>query len=50
MTVDTTLLASTLFGLFIAVTLWMVYRANQQSKKSGDFFNAGGSLSGFQNG
>jgi len=50
MNVDTTLLASTLFGLFIVVTLWMVYRANQQSKKSGDFFNAGGSLSGFQNG
>lgn len=50
MTIDTTVLASTMFGVFIVVTLWMVYRANQQSKKSGDFFNAGGSLSGFQNG
>jgi len=50
MTVDTTLLATSLFVLFILVTLFMVYRANQQSKKSSDFFNAGGSLSGFQNG
>jgi cation/acetate symporter len=50
MTIDSSVLATTLFVVFILVTMYMVYRANQQSKKSGDFFNAGGSLSGFQNG
>lgn len=50
MTIDSSVLATILFVIFIFVTMYMVYRANQQTKKSGDFFNAGGSLSGFQNG
>ena len=50
MTIDSSVLATILFVIFIFVTMYMVYRANQQSKKSGDFFNAGGSLNGFQNG
>ena len=50
MTLDSTTLAVILFGVFIASTLFMVFRANKQSKQSSDFYNAGGSLSGFQNG
>ena len=50
MTIDYATLAAVLFGLFIAGTLFLVVRANRESKKSADFYNAGGSLSGFQNG
>ena len=50
MTLDYTTLAAILFGAFIAGTLILVVRANRESKKSSDFYNAGGSLSGFQNG
>ncbi len=50
MTIDYATLAAILFGLFIAGTLFLVVRANRESKKSADFYNAGGSLSGFQNG
>ena len=50
MTIDYATLAALLFGLFIAGTLFLVVRANRESKKSADFYNAGGSLSGFQNG
>lgn len=50
MNIDATTLAMVLFGLFIVGTLYMVFRASKQSKQSSDFYNAGGSLSGFQNG
>jgi len=45
-----TSLAAILFAVFIAGTLFLVYRANKQSRKGMDFYNAGASLSGFQNG
>jgi cation/acetate symporter len=50
MTLDYATLAAILFTAFIAGTLFLVVRANRESKKSSDFYNAGGSLSGFQNG
>lgn len=50
MTIDSTTLAAILFALFIAGTLVLVIRANRQEKTATDFYNAGGSLSGFQNG
>ena len=50
MTLDYTTLAAILFGFFIVGTLFLVVRANRESKQSADFYNAGGSLSGFQNG
>jgi cation/acetate symporter len=50
MTLDYSTLAAILFGVFIVGTLFLVFRANSESKKSADFYNAGGSLSGFQNG
>lgn len=50
MTIDSTTLAAVLFAVFIAGTLVLVIRANRQQKTSTDFYNAGGSLSGFQNG
>lgn len=50
MTIDYATLAAILFGVFIAGTLVLVIRAGRESKQSSDFYNAGGSLSGFQNG
>jgi cation/acetate symporter len=50
MTVDSTLVAFILFALFIVVTLGLVTYARRQSQKASDFYNAGGSLNGFQNG
>jgi len=50
MTVDSTLLAFILFAAFIVVTLGLVTYASRQSRKASDFYNAGGSLNGFQNG
>ena len=50
MTIDYATLAAILFGAFIIGTLFLVIRAGRESKQSADFYNAGGSLSGFQNG
>jgi cation/acetate symporter len=50
MTIDYATLAAILFGIFIVGTLFLVVRAGRESKQSADFYNAGGSLSGFQNG
>lgn len=50
MTIDSTNLAFILFALFIATTLGLVLYAGRQSRKASDFYNAGGSLNGFQNG
>ena len=47
---DSNVLAVILFTLFVAATLFMVYRATRAKKKDTDFYNAGGSLNGFQNG
>lgn len=50
MNIDYPTLAAILFGVFIVGTLFLVVRAGRESKQSADFYNAGGSLSGFQNG
>jgi cation/acetate symporter len=50
MTIDSTNLAFILFALFIITTLGLVLYAGRQSRKASDFYNAGGSLNGFQNG
>ncbi len=50
MTIDSTNLAFILFAIFIATTLALVTYAGRQSRKASDFYNAGGSLNGFQNG
>lgn len=50
MNIDYPTLAAILFGVFILGTLFLVVRAGRESKQSADFYNAGGSLSGFQNG
>ena len=43
-------LSTILFGLFVAITLVIVFRAGRTNKKSSDFYDGGGSFSGFQNG
>ena len=48
--IDYATLAAILFGAFIIGTMFLVIRAGRESKQSADFYNAGGSLSGFQNG
>jgi len=50
MMIDYATLAAILFAAFIVGTLILVIRAGRESKQSADFYNAGGSLSGFQNG
>ena len=43
-------LSTVLFGVFVAFTLVLVFRAGRSTKKSSDFYDGGGSFSGFQNG
>lgn len=43
-------LSAVLFGVFVAFTLVLVFRAGRTTKKSSDFYDGGGSFSGFQNG
>ncbi len=43
-------LTPALFLAFVAFTLVLVFRAGRQNKKSSDFYDGGGSFSGFQNG
>ncbi|MDR9395876.1 cation acetate symporter [Pontimonas sp.] len=50
MLIDSSVLASTLFALFVVGTLYLVYRATKQRREVTDFYNAGGRLNGFQNG
>lgn len=50
MMIDSSVLASTLFALFVVGTLYLVYRATKQRREVTDFYNAGGRLNGFQNG
>ena len=43
-------LSTILFLTFVAVTLFIVWRAGNTNKKSTDFYDGGASFSGFQNG
>ena len=47
---SSTTLSSVLFGSFVAITLFIVWRAGRTNKKSTDFYDGGASFSGFQNG
>ena len=47
---DSTTLSTVLFLAFVAVTLFIVWRASGTNKKSTDFYDGGASFSGFQNG
>lgn len=47
---DATTLSTVLFLTFVAVTLFIVWRASGTNKKSTDFYDGGASFSGFQNG
>ena len=47
---SSTTLSSILFGAFVALTLFIVWRAGRSNKKSTDFYDGGASFSGFQNG
>jgi cation/acetate symporter len=47
---SSTTLSSILFLAFVAVTLFIVWRASGTNKKSTDFYDGGASFSGFQNG
>jgi len=48
--VSSSTLSTILFALFVAFTLVLVFRAGRSTKKSSDFYDGGGSFSGFQNG
>ncbi len=50
MNIDSTQLSSILFVSFVAVTLFVVWRASRSTKKASDFYDGGASFSGFQNG
>ena len=43
-------LSTILFATFVAITLVIVFRSGRSTKKSSDFYDGGGSFSGFQNG
>ena len=47
---NTQTLSTVLFLSFVAVTLFIVYRAGRSTKKASDFYDGGASFSGFQNG
>lgn len=47
---DTTLLNMGIFGLFVAVTMVIVFRASRNNKTAADYYAAGRSFSGSQNG
>jgi cation/acetate symporter len=47
---SSTTLSATLFLAFVAVTLFIVWRAGNSNKKSTDFYDGGANFSGFQNG
>ena len=47
---NTQILSTTLFLVFVAVTLFLVYRAGRSTKSASDFYDGGSSFSGFQNG
>ena len=47
---NSTTLSAILFVVFVLFTLVLVFRAGRSNKKSSDFYDGGGSFSGFQNG
>ena len=47
---SSTTLSAILFVAFVIFTLVLVFRAGRSNKKSSDFYDGGGSFSGFQNG
>jgi cation/acetate symporter len=47
---SSTTLSAILFLSFVAVTLFIVWRAGNSNKKSTDFYDGGANFSGFQNG
>src|SRR3990170_3558611 len=47
---DTTLLNMAIFGLFVAVTMVIVLRASRNNKTAADYYAAGRSFTGSQNG
>lgn len=47
---DTTLLNMGIFGLFVAVTMVIVFRASRNNKTAADYYAAGRSFTGSQNG
>jgi len=47
---DTTLLNVGIFGLFVAVTMVIVFRASRNNKTAADYYAAGRSFTGSQNG
>ncbi|WP_458779032.1 solute symporter family protein [Arthrobacter sp. D3-16] len=47
---DTTLLNMGVFGLFVAVTMVIVFRASRNNKTAADYYAAGRSFTGSQNG
>ena len=42
--------AIVMFGLFVGGTLWITKWAASKTKTAADFYNAGGGITGFQNG
>ena len=42
--------AITMFGAFVAGTLWITKWAAAKTKSAADFYTAGGGITGFQNG
>jgi cation/acetate symporter len=42
--------AITMFGIFVAATLWITKWAAAKTKTAADFYTAGGGITGFQNG
>jgi cation/acetate symporter len=47
---ESSMLSAILFVAFVIFTLILVFRAGRSTKKSSDFYDGGGSFSGFQNG
>ncbi|MEY4503542.1 MAG: hypothetical protein RLZZ576_796, partial [Actinomycetota bacterium] len=47
---ESSMLSAILFVAFVIFTLVLVFRAGRSTKKSSDFYDGGGSFSGFQNG
>ena len=47
---ETTLLNMGIFGLFVAITMVIVFRASRNNKTAADYYAAGRSFTGSQNG
>jgi len=47
---ETNWIAIIMFGVFVALTLWITKWAASRTKSAADFYTAGGGITGFQNG